>query len=295
MYIDLVFSGGGVKGFAFAGALRVLENAGYQFKRTAGTSAGSIVAALVAAGYTAEELKQIMANMDTDKLIEPTAHIRFPIVKWMRIYFKMGLFPGNHLEKWMNTLLREKGIETFADLPKDRLKIIVSDVTKGRLLVIPDDLKDYGLDSLHFSVARAVRMSCTLPFFFEPVPLYDADGVKSLIVDGGILSNFPLWIFNRGEALPVRPFVGLQIVDNESQNLEKKKIRNAVELFRGLFNAMREAHDERAIDKFKESNIIGLPVDKVTTKNFQISEKERERLFQIGADSAEQFLKKWSY
>ncbi|WP_262392143.1 hypothetical protein [Sporolactobacillus inulinus] len=58
---------------------------------------------------------------------------------------------------------------------------------------------------------------------------------------------------------------------------------------------MREAHDERAIDKFKESNIIGLPVDKVTTKNFQISEKERERLFQIGADSAEQFLKKWSY
>ncbi|MCQ2011495.1 MAG: patatin-like phospholipase family protein [Sporolactobacillus sp.] len=295
MIIDIVFSGGGVKGFAFAGALQVLEKAGYTFKRTAGTSAGSIVAALIAAGYTSKDLKKIMSEMDTNKLLEPSVRMRFPLFKWFRLYFKMGLFKGDYLEHWIAGLLKAKGIEEFADLPKDRLKIIVSDVTKARLVVIPDDLKDYGLDPDHFSVARAVRMSCCLPFFFEPVPLYDASGVKSLIVDGGILSNFPLWIYNKEDELPARPFLGLQIADKDSDFKEALKIRNAAELFRGLFKAMREAHDERVIEKLKGTNIICLPVDKVKTKDFQISEQERERLFKIGADYAQKFLEQWSY
>ncbi|SFG88594.1 patatin-like phospholipase family protein [Sporolactobacillus nakayamae] len=295
MLIDIVFSGGGVKGFAFAGALQVLERTGYTFKRTAGTSAGSIVAALIAAGYTAKELESIIGDMDTNKLLEPSMRMRFPLVKWLRLYFKMGLFRGDSLEKWIAKLLKAKGIEDFSDLPKDRLKIVVSDVTKARLVVIPDDLQDYGIDSSHFSVARAVRMSCCLPFFFEPVPLYDANGVKSLMVDGGILSNFPLWIYNKEDELPARPFLGLQIVDKDSDFKEATKIKNAAELFRGLFKAMREAHDERVIEKLKGSNIICLPVDKVNTKEFQISSKERNRLFQIGADSVKKFLDQWSY
>jgi NTE family protein len=295
VWIDIVFSGGGVKGFAFAGALKVLEETGYKFKRTAGTSAGSIVAALVAAGYTAQELKKIMSQMDTNKLLEPSTRIRFPFYKWLRVYFKMGLFSGAYLEQWLAELLKAKGIEEFADLPKDALKIIASDVTKGKLAVFPDDLEDYGLDPDHYSVARAVRMSCCLPFFFEPVPLYDGNGVKSLIVDGGILSNFPLWVFNSDGELPTRPFLGIQIVDKDSEFKEEMKINNAADLFRGLFKAMREAHDEREIEKLKGSSIVFLPVDKVKTKDFTISHEERERLFQIGETGAKRFLKKWSY
>ena len=52
MIIDGVFSGGGIKGFALVGGLQVLEERGFVFQRTAGTSAGSILAALVTAGYT---------------------------------------------------------------------------------------------------------------------------------------------------------------------------------------------------------------------------------------------------
>ncbi|MCO7176581.1 patatin-like phospholipase family protein [Sporolactobacillus kofuensis] len=295
MWIDAVFSGGGVKGFAFAGALQVLEQAGYEFKRTAGTSAGSIVAALVAAGYTSTDLKRVMSAMDTDKLLEPSRKVRFPFLKWFRFYFKMGLFSGDYLEQWIADLLKVKGIESFSDLPKDCLKIIVSDVSKAKLVVLPDDLPDYGLDPDNFSVAKAVRMSCCLPFFFEPVPLYDVNGQKSLIVDGGVLSNFPLWLYNKEDELPARPFLGLQIIEKEAEFKEYVKIKNAPELFRGLFKAMRNAHDDRTIEKFKGTNIVFLPVDKVKTKDFQISLEERERLFQIGEDGARTFLKKWSY
>ena len=60
MRADAVFEGGGVKGIGLVGALEVMEQAGYRWNMLAGTSAGAIVAALVAAGYTASELKPIL-------------------------------------------------------------------------------------------------------------------------------------------------------------------------------------------------------------------------------------------
>lgn len=295
MWIDIVFSGGGVKGFAFVGALDVLEQSGYQFKRAAGTSAGAIVAALLAAGYSSAEMKRVMEQLNPDRLLEAPDRIVFPFYKWFKIYFKMGLYSGDSLEKWLVKLLSAKGIANFSDLPEGSLKIIVSDVSKGKMVVFPDDLKEYGMDPGSFSVARAVRMSAGLPFFFEPISLFDGNGERSLMVDGGILSNFPLWIFDTENELPVRPFIGLQTLGREPYAESPRKIKNAADLFHGLFTAMREAHDEKTIEKLKGSNIVFIPVDKVNTKDFQISRGERERLFKIGAEETGRFLKKWSY
>lgn len=295
MWIDIVFSGGGIKGFAFAGALEVLEQSGYRFKRAAGTSVGAIVAAMVAAGYSSAELKKLMEEMDTGRLLDPPALLRFPFYKWLRVYFKMGLYNGDDLERWLEKILSRKGISRFSDLPRGTLKIIVSDVTRGKMVILPDELTEYGIDPLTFSVARALRMSAGLPFFFEPVPLYDKNGGKSLIVDGGILSNFPLWIFDSENKLPVRPFLGLQITNHPFPDQEIKKIGNAVDLFRGMFTAMREARDEQTIEKLEGSNIIAIPVTHVQTKDFQISKEERARLYRIGSEEARRFLKKWSY
>jgi predicted acylesterase/phospholipase RssA len=61
---DAVFEGGGVKGIGMVGAVAVTEDQGYQFSNVAGTSAGAIVASLVAAGYNAGELKNILDNLD---------------------------------------------------------------------------------------------------------------------------------------------------------------------------------------------------------------------------------------
>ena len=62
--IDAVFEGGGVKGIGLVGAVAVTEERGYQFENLAGTSAGAIVAALIAAGYKSDKLKEIIENLD---------------------------------------------------------------------------------------------------------------------------------------------------------------------------------------------------------------------------------------
>lgn len=64
MYIDGVFSGGGMKGVALVGAYEALEKRGFRFKRLAGTSAGSIIASFIAAGYTSAEIRQMMEELN---------------------------------------------------------------------------------------------------------------------------------------------------------------------------------------------------------------------------------------
>ena len=72
MRLDGVFEGGAVKGIALIGALDVIEQAGYHFVNVAGASAGAIVATLIAAGYSASELKPILMNLPFDKITDAT-------------------------------------------------------------------------------------------------------------------------------------------------------------------------------------------------------------------------------
>ncbi|MFT8871078.1 MAG: patatin-like phospholipase family protein [Sporolactobacillus sp.] len=293
MWIDIVFSGGGVKGFAFPGALHVLEQAGFRFKRAAGTSAGAITAALLAAGYTSVEMRHLMEQMDAGMLLDRQKRPSFSLFRWLNIYQHMGVDSGDSLEQWIEDALDQKNVHTFADIDRDRLKIIVTDVTRGRLVVLPDELSTYGIDAGTFSVAHAARMSAGLPFFFRPVPLNDAEGTCSLIVDGGLLSNFPLWIFDRDDGRPVRPFLGLQTTSGIAN--APRVINNATDLFKGIFSTMQDAFDEKTVEKLRDSNVIVIPINHVDTKNFSISMAEKQRLYRLGEDETKIFLKKWSY
>ncbi|HET7658227.1 MAG TPA: patatin-like phospholipase family protein [Bacillales bacterium] len=296
MIIDGVFSGGGMKAIALVGALQVVEEKGFRFQRVAGTSAGALVAALVASGYKSKEITGILQNTEFGKLVDGRKGIiAFPFMKWIRLYWKLGLYRGNELERWVGHLLAEKGVETFADLPEGSLKVVASDLSRGRILVLPDDLKDYGILPDKFSVARAVRMSSGLPFFYEPVLLYDRTGEKSVIVDGGVLSNFPLWVFDNQDPFELkRPILGFQLRTN-LQNEPAKKIHNAVYLYQSLFNTMRLAHDNHYITQQQASNIVFIPVDNVSTTHFTIDDETKQQLIELGRQRTENFLKKWTF
>ena len=71
MWIDGVFSGGGLKGFALVGAYQVLEAEHFRFKRVAGTSAGAILAAFIAAGYSGKEIEMMLEELDVPSLLDP--------------------------------------------------------------------------------------------------------------------------------------------------------------------------------------------------------------------------------
>ncbi|MGI8316170.1 patatin-like phospholipase family protein [Halobacillus mangrovi] len=293
MKVDGVFSGGGVKALAFIGAMEELEDQGYTFARVAGTSAGAILASLTAAGYTAPELKQKLKTLSFEKLVDiPFTEQLLPFMKWLMLYYRLGLYKGNRLEATLEKWLEEKGVRTFADLPNNSLKIICSDLTLGRIVVLPDDLKRiYGIDPATFSVAKAVRMSSGLPYFFIPVKIHGKKG-KSVIVDGGVLSNFPIWIWETKGICRKRPIIGMQLSDPPDK-LPEKKIRNAIQMFHALFKTMQQAHDARYISPKSSKDVIFIPVKGVQTTDFNMSPKEKEYLMEIGREHAKEFLQRW--
>lgn len=294
MDIDGVFSGGGIKGFALVGAYQAIENRGLRFKRVAGTSAGSIIAALIAANYTSEEMFMIVDELELEELLDARNNlIPGPVTKWFLLFWRLGLYKGNKLEEWIQTKLAAKGVRTFADLAPMSLRVIASDLTNGRLIVLPDDLQSYGINPNHFSVAKAIRMSCSLPYFFEPVKLKNDNG-SSVIVDGGVLSNFPMFLFDRDSVKKIRPVLGIQLSHHMNER-PKNKISNAIQLFEALFETMKDAHDSRYISRKHEKNIIFIPTEGVLTTEFELTIEKKRQLFQLGNERANQFLSTWGY
>jgi NTE family protein len=292
--IDIVFSGGGMKGLAFLGAYEAIEAKGLRWKRLAGTSAGSLIAALIAAGYTSKEMIELLDGLELQCFLDERKYLLpFSVWKWVRIYWRMGLYKGEALQQWLEEILAARGIKTFADLPKESLYIVASDVTNGRMLILPDDLPQYGMDPASFPVAKAVRMSISIPYFFEPVKLQTKEG-KCVIVDGGVLSNFPLFLFDEEKKVKKRPVLGIQLSANLVER-PKRKINNAIDLYEALFVAMKEAHDARYISRRHEKNIVFLPVKNVLSTEFSITPEARDSLIRYGRERTEQFLKNWTY
>jgi NTE family protein len=293
MYIDGVFSGGGIRGFAFIGALQAIEERGLLFRRLAGTSAGSIIAAFIVAGYTSRDIFNIMNEIKLEDLLdERRTLLPSALTKWLCLYWRLGLYKGEKLEKWLDCKLKERGIHTFADLPHQSLRIIASDLTNGKIIVLPDDLPRYGISPDMFPVAKAVRMSCSLPYFFEPVQLKSPKMGASIVVDGGVLSNFPMWLFDDEKRPKVRPVLGIQL-NSKEESRKKNHIKNAIDLFGALFQTMKNAHDARYISRSHEKNIIFLPVNDVILTEFQLSEGKKLELIQLGKERAYEFLEKW--
>ena len=288
MLIDGVFSGGGLKGFALVGAFQVLEEKGYRFQRVAGTSAGAIIACFIAAGYTAKEIEVMLDDLDMVSLLDPRRTILpFPFMKWIGLYWRLGLYQGKALENWFLEKLAAKDVYTFADVAPGSLKLIASDLTNGTMLVLPDDLPRYGVVADTFPIARALRMSCGIPFFFEPVKMKVGSG-DTIVVDGGVLSNFPMWIFDKKE----RPVLGLKLSRSQEEQ-QGYPIHNALQLFEALFSTMKNAHDERYISRKHEKDIIFIPVDGFSATEFDLDEEGKETLMEIGRSRTTQFLKTW--
>jgi NTE family protein len=292
--IDGVFAGGGIKALAFIGALEALEKKGHRFKRLAGTSAGGIFSALIKAGYTSQELKDEINAVNLQQFLDPMPSILpFSFMKWLGLYKKLGLYKGNEFEEWLTEILGKKGVATFGDLEEGSLKLIASDLTKGRLVVLPDDLPSYGIDPQTFSVARAIRMSSSLPYFFEPIRIWDKSGVSSIFVDGAILSNFPMWLFiKKDEPKLTRPVLGFNLTPNLDK-IPPNNINNAIMMLTSLFKTMRTAHDLRYIEEEHAKNIVFIPVDNVKVTDFDIKQEDKQALIHVGQTQTEMFFKKW--
>lgn len=296
MITNLVFEGGGVLGISFVGAYEALQKKGFEVVRCAGTSAGSIISALIISGFSANEMIEVLDSINFKYFLHNTKLSKiFILGKPLSLIFNNGLYSSKCIETWIAELLKKKGIYTFNDIMingKSPLKIIVADITKRRMLILPDDLVLYNLKPEEFSIAKAVRMSCTIPFFYTPVKLKNGNEV-SYIVDGGLLSTYPIWAFDL-DGEPRWPTLGLKIKDECSLTSLGKT--NIIAYTKDIINAPINKDEMSFVrDKNLVRTIIINNNHEIKSTNFKLDKKSVNYLYNEGVDSVNSFLSKWNY
>jgi NTE family protein len=177
--------------------------------------------------------------------------------------------------------------------------VIASDVTEGRMLVLPDDISHYQdengtpLQPEELPLARAVRMSMSFPYFFEPVTLYKG-GRPHLIVDGGLLSNFPVFLFDGSKPPLKRWTFGFRLFAGAPPDrLPYRRIRRLlwpVPLAKAMFFSATEAWDRR-ISQASAVRTISIPTGSVPTLKFTLTNQERDELRTNGYTKAKEFFR----
>jgi len=180
----LVLSGGAVRAIAFVGAMRYLEETGRvtSVQTVVGSSAGAIVAFMLALGYRADEMHEWV----TDRMARSGVN-QLDMDGVLDMVEMMGVDSGERLEGYLASMLEEKTGKrdaTFAELQQHmtdvRLVVCASDLTRGR----PEYFSARSRPDV--SVVTAIRASCCIPLLFVPVVIGD-----SMYVDGGIFDNLP--------------------------------------------------------------------------------------------------------
>jgi NTE family protein len=301
-WCDLVLEGGGVKGIGLVGAIEVLAEKGYNVRRVAGTSAGAIVGSLVAGGMPTDKLIETMRSLDYGKFRDQSFLAQFGKAgEAASIAFTKGIYKGDYLRTWLTGQLESIGVRTFADLkltepwakelpPEQRYKlvVVVSDVSQGRMLRLPWDYAKYGLDPDEQLVAEAVRGSMSIPFFYQPAHLKD-----SFLVDGGLLSNFPIDLFDTTADWPT---FGIKLSAKPEPGTVPNPAHDIVSYSKAILSTATNAHDQMHVDDpCTQRRTIFIDTGKITATNFGITPEQQHFLYQNGQAAATKFLKTWDF
>ena len=310
--VDLVLEGGGVKGIGLVGAVLTMSERGYVFPRVAGTSAGAIVASLIAAhqvaGRSLSNLETIMNSVDYGKFQDeqPLERLGGTPGEIAELLLHMGIAKGDYLVEWLGNVLADLGVHTFADLaisdtddpgtglPADqrfRLVVHTSDISRGALVRLPWDYPHYGQDPATMRVVDAVRASMSIPFFFRPVTFSTPSG-KVTWVDGGMLSNFPITVFDRTDGEPERwPTWGIKLSARPAAVQVDRPAGNDFQLAMSCLQTLMAGWDRYHLD---DENVtqrtIFVDTGSMSATDFGITKQEQSQLFESGRSAATSFL-----
>ncbi|WP_118914183.1 patatin-like phospholipase family protein [Mycobacterium shigaense] len=316
--VDLVLSGGGVKFIGLVGAVVALMDAGYVIRRVSGVSAGSIVAAVLAAGatdgqLTGAQVKELAFSVPLQKWRDagpvPLLGAAWGLVR------DTSMFRGDVAYDWIRGELANLGVNTFGDLILDedhlvegrrsKLVVTVADLTAAQLVRLPWDYRRlYGLDPDEQPVADAVRASMAIPFFYPPVRLKSRLGATATLVDGGVLSNFPIDTFDRPDAKPPRwPTFGVTVLPRLTEGfsavmpaLKPLRFFEQTALLESLLTTMLTGHDQTHLNQpWVAARAIAVESTNVGVLDFDVSRDRLEELFDKGYEAAQEFLTTWDW
>jgi len=339
---DLALEGGGVKGIGLAGAVLVLDEAGYSFARVAGTSAGAIAACLVAsisrAGKPMTALRTYLDQLDFAKFM-PEGKIHHFLDHLggtvqdaddaAILTRRIGLYPGTYLAQWLQPILGELGVQTFADLKVDqsadpgmslppnrryRLVVHTSDITRGELVQLPWDYGYYGLPADEQDVVGAVRASMSIPFFFEPVAIEAKEATIDVVMpdgssirqhydagtvtwtDGGMLRNFPIGAFDRVDGQPPRwPTIGIKLSSLQTNFAATEACGTALSVAIRAVQTMMNEWDRYNVEETTAARTIFVDNAGLTATQFDLTTEQQNELFINGVRAATQFITEMSH
>lgn len=292
--VGLVLGGGGAKGAAEIGVLKVIERAGIPIDCVAGTSVGSIVGGLYAAGYTAAELDSMFCRQEWLSLItdrrddicnEPykvkdgvTYIFGFPVMGSLKDgnIGGFGVMRGERVEQVVDSMAALKGCSTFQQLRKE-FRCVAADFRTATEVVLAEG-----------RLSKAIRASMAIPGVFKPV---NHNGMK--LVDGGMMNNLPTDVVRQMGADII---IVVDLQQNEpktkKQDMDLSMVSGVAEMlgFGGLLNWVTNRPD---IEKYKENvklaNIyIHPPLTDMDASSF--GNKNSARMIKTGEEEA---MKHW--
>ena len=209
VYKNLALEGGGLRGIAYAGAFKALEENGtmQEIENIAGSSAGAIAGMMVSIGYKADEIDSMFMSLKFQSFNDGRGGL---VGKYKRIKKNFGIYKGDKYEGWLQEMLIKKtGNADLTFMQLHQLKLnnkkykdlycTGTNISRQRLEVFSYK------NTPDFSIATAVRISGGVPLYFTPIALNDslqkikkgdASSNINYYVDGGMLCNYPISMFD---------------------------------------------------------------------------------------------------
>lgn len=194
MSLGVALAGGGLKGVAYIGALKALDNLDVKIDYLSGTSSGSIMAALYALGYNSEEMKEkikeyakVLTKITAGPILKAGASFATTGVAKIS-----GLIPGEHIEQLVEKVAKEKGVEKISDLKIPFAAATADTISTKECIFLSRkyDLKNNNIDYIYdITLAKAIRASMSFPGVFTPCNFGEYN-----FVDGGTKDNLPIQI-----------------------------------------------------------------------------------------------------
>lgn len=275
--VGVVLSGGGAKGLAHIGALKVLEDAGVKVDYIGGTSMGAIVGALYASGYNARQLDSIFKELNFDTLIQDevprgakTFYEKDDAEKYaltlpfddFKLSIPSAISKGQNVYNLLSRLLiHVKDVDDFNDLPIPFF-CVATNIETGKEVILD---KGY--------LPRAVTASGALPSLFSPVTIDDV-----IYVDGGVVNNYPV---DEVRAMGADIVIGVDVQDDLRG---REDLKSAVDVMVQI-NNYRTIND--MVEKRKKTDIYIHP----EIKDFSlVSFEEGREIVKAGEEAANLLL-----
>lgn len=317
---NLVFEGGGIRGIAYCGALEVLQQKGAlrDLKRVAGTSVGAIQAMVMALGYSPREIADMIADLNLRRFNDGGF---FFIGGSHRLRRNYGWYKGNKLQAWIGQLIEAKTGNanlTFAELhslaqagPYKDLYVTGTDLTQQRMEVFSYETHP------SMKIKDAVRISVSIPLYYGAVYMDSLQNITykrkknmsyRVFVDGGILGNFPIHIFDDRRYFtsadstlrqPVNPAtLGIRLdsedqiqYDIDGKGLAPFRITGFKSYISAFYTVVLENLNRQQLTADDWRRTVSISTAGIGPKVRKLPVRDKEALLASGRKGAEAFLK----